>query len=121
VECDVHEDFKKAYLASKKEDIIVIKSPVGLPGRVIRNAFVERILRGETVPFDCRYHCLKTCMPATSPYCIADVLAKAAEGEMDESFVFCGSNAYRCKEIVPVKDLIDELVAETLDSLNMME
>lgn len=109
VECDVHEDFKKAYLASEKEDIILIKSPVGLPGRVIRNRFVERILLGETVPFHCRYHCLKTCTPATSPYCIAEVVAKAAEGYMDESFVFCGSNAYRCKEIVPVKDLIDEL------------
>jgi len=121
VECGVHENFKKAYLASEKEDIIVIRSPVGLPGRVIRNGFVERILRGETVPFHCRYHCLKTCTPATAPYCIADVLAKAAEGDMDESFVFCGSNAYRCEEIVPVKDLIDTLVAETLDSLNMTE
>lgn len=121
VECDVHEDFKKAYLASEKEDIIVIRSPVGLPGRVIRNSFVERILHGETVPFRCRYHCLKTCTPATAPYCIAEVLAKAAEGDMDDSFVFSGSNAYRCKEIVPVKDLIDKLVAETLDSLSMME
>jgi len=91
------------------------------PGRVIRNGFVERILCGGTVPFRCLYHCLKTCTPATAPYCIAEVLAKAAEGEMDDSFVFAGSNAYRCKEIVPVKDLIDKLVAETLDSLNMME
>jgi nitronate monooxygenase len=121
VECDVHEDFKKAYLALEKEDIVVIRSPVGLPGRVIRNGFVERILRGEKVPFHCRYHCLKTCTPETAPYCIADVLAKAAEGDLDESFVFCGSNAYRCMEIVPVKDLIDNLVAETLDSLNLTE
>jgi len=88
VECDVHEEYKKAYLTSEKEDIIVIRSPVGLPGRVIRNSFVEKILRGETVPFHCRYHCLKTCTPETAPYCIADVLAKAAEGDMDESFVF---------------------------------
>jgi nitronate monooxygenase len=121
VECDVHENFKRAYLNANKEDIIIIKSPVGMPGRVIRNPFVERILRGETVPFKCRYHCLKTCTPATAPYCIAHVLAKAAEGDMDESFVFCGSNAYRCKEIIPVKDLIDKLVAETLDSLNTTE
>ena len=111
-ECDVHLNFKLAYLKAKKEDITIIKSPVGMPGRVINNAFVERIKKGETHPFKCSYKCLKSCDPKTAPYCIAKVLVRAAEGNLEEAFAFCGENAYRCKEIVSVKQLIQELVSE---------
>ena len=111
-ECDVHINFKKAYLNAKRTDLHIIKSPVGLPGRVIRNGFVERIEQGHTIPFKCDYRCLRTCNPATSPYCIANVLSKAANGNTDESFCFAGSNAYRCNEIVPVKVLIQQLMDE---------
>ncbi len=111
-ECDAHENFKIAYLKARAEDITVIQSPVGLPGRVINNNFVERIKAGKTIPFKCSYHCLKTCEPETAPYCIAEVLAKGASGKLDESFVFAGSNAYRCNEIIPVRTLVEQLVAE---------
>ena len=118
-ECDVHRNFKQAYLDAREEDITVIKSPVGMPGRVINNAFVEKIKRGETVPFNCAYQCLKGCDPMTAPYCIAKVLLKAAEGNMDEAFAFAGENAYRCNEIVPVKQLIGQLAEETAYHLSM--
>lgn len=111
-ECDAHENFKKAYLNAKADDITVIKSPVGLPGRVINNSFVEKIKQGGTMPFKCEYKCLKTCDPKKAPYCIAKVLADAANGNLDESFAFAGSNAYRCNEIIPVKLLIQKLVEE---------
>ena len=112
-ECDVHDDFKKVYINAREEDLVIIKSPVGMPGRVIRGKFVNAILSGETKPIACNYHCLKTCDPKTAPYCIAKALANAAEGNLDDGFVFAGTNAYRCKEIIPVKQLIDELVSET--------
>jgi len=112
-ECDVHENFKLAYLKAKKEDITIIKSPVGMPGRVINNKFVEKIKRGETIPFKCMYKCLKSCNPQTAPYCIAKVLVNAAEGNLDEAFAFSGENSYRCNEIIPVKQLIAQLVEET--------
>jgi nitronate monooxygenase len=115
-ECDVHPRFKEAYINSKAEDITIIKSPVGLPGRVINNAFVEKIKNGHTVPFKCKYHCLKTCDPMTAPYCIAEVLAKAAEGKLDDSFVFAGSNASYCTQIVPVKELIKQIQQEYFSS-----
>jgi nitronate monooxygenase len=111
-ECDVDIRFKQAYLNAGPEDITLIKSPVGLPGRVIRNAFVERINAGQRVPFRCKYQCLKTCTPATAPYCIAEVLAKASAGELTESFAFAGSNACRCNEIVSVKQLIQTILRE---------
>ncbi len=112
-ECDVHVNFKLAYLNARKEDITIIKSPVGMPGRVLNNKFVEKIKKGETIPFKCTYKCLKTCDPQTAPYCIAKVLVNAAEGNIDEAFAFSGENAYRCNEIVPVKQLIDQLAEET--------
>jgi len=111
-ECDVHINFKRAYINARESDITIIESPVGLPGRVINNSFVEAIKQGKTVPFDCRYRCLRTCDPAKAPYCIAKVLSNAAEGRMDESFAFAGANAFRCTEIVPVKQLIRQLSTE---------
>jgi nitronate monooxygenase len=111
-ECDAHINFKQAYLNARNEDITIIKSPVGMPGRVINNSFVEKIKRGETVPFKCNYQCLRTCEPKKTPYCIAEVLAKAAQGKLDESFAFAGSNAYRCNEIIPVKVLVEKLSEE---------
>ncbi|MBI4683178.1 MAG: nitronate monooxygenase [Nitrospirae bacterium] len=116
-ECDVHENFKKAYLNAGKDDIVIIKSPVGMPGRVIKNKFVEDIKNGKTTPIACNFRCLKTCNPKTAPYCIAKALANSAEGNLDEGFVFAGSNAYRCREIVPVRKLINELVSEAEDYL----
>ncbi|MBF0555157.1 MAG: SDR family oxidoreductase [Nitrospirae bacterium] len=81
-ECDVHENFKKAWLDAKEEDLVIIKSPVGLPGRVIRNEFVERMIKGETIPFKCTYRCLKTCDTKTIPYCIAKALINAADKDI---------------------------------------
>jgi nitronate monooxygenase len=116
-ECDVHDDFKQAYIASKKEDIAIINSPVGLPGRVISNEFTKRVFKGETIPFRCTFHCLRSCNPRTAPYCIAKVLAEASKGKLLNSFVFAGSNAYRCTEIVSVKTLINQLKEELRNSL----
>ena len=111
-ECDVDLRFKQAYLNARPEDITIIKSPVGLPGRVINNPFVEKINKGLKIHFRCKYKCLKTCDPSVAPYCIAEVLARASEGKMDEAFVFAGSNAWRCNEIVSVKRLIKKIIKE---------
>jgi len=116
-ECDAHDNFKQAYLNAKEGDLTIINSPVGLPGRVINNKFVESIKQGKTIPFNCRYHCLRTCNPKEAPYCIAKVLSNAARGKLDESFVFAGSNAYRCTEILPVKVLVEKLTEELASAL----
>ena len=111
-ECEVSQAYKDAYLKSTKDDIIVILSPVGLPGRVIKNSFVERIESGEKIKFRCPYKCLKTCDPETVNYCIADVLVNASKGDLENGFAMCGANAYRVKNITSVKALIQELVEE---------
>lgn len=110
-ECDAPDVFKQAYLNAKKEDLIIIKSPVGMPGRAIRCEFLEKAKNGE-IKFHCFYQCLKTCIPSKSPYCIANALISAADGDLENGFVFAGLNAYRCDKIVSVKELLDELVKE---------
>jgi len=111
-ECDVNIKFKEAYLKAKKDDVSIIRSPVGMPGRVLKNSFVQEINQGNTVPFVCKYHCLKSCDPKTAPYCIAKVLVNAADGVLEESFAFAGVNVYKCSEIISVKELIQKLKEE---------
>ncbi len=111
-ECDASLQYKEAYLNCRKEDILVIQSPLKLPLRVIRNSFVDRILSGEKVKFRCPYRCLVTCEPDKSPYCIAQALVNAYRGNMRAGFATCGANAYRVDRIVSVRELIQELVDE---------
>jgi nitronate monooxygenase len=112
VECDASPQFKQAYLDAKPEDIVIIKSPVGLPGRAIRNAFIDASNAGQKMPFECPYHCIITCEVETSPYCIALALANAYTGKLKNGFAFTGANGWRVKEIVTVKALVDSLKAE---------
>ena len=94
--------------------MVIIESPVGMPGRAIRTRFIDRVLAGERIPFTCGYQCLRTCNPATAPYCIAKALFNAVAGDLDNAVVFAGHNVSRVKDIVPVRQLLEGLVRETL-------
>lgn len=106
-ECDASDAYKQAYIAAGKEDIVIVKSPVGMPGRAIHNAFLDRVAAGERFMRGCR-QCIKTCNPATSPYCITEALINAVEGRLEEGLIFCGSNAYRADKIETVADIMEE-------------
>ncbi len=108
-ECDADIKYKMAYINSKEEDIAIIQSPVGLPGRAIRNRFIKKAEEGRIAPKKC-YNCIKKCNPKDTPYCISKALINAVEGNCDEGLVFVGSNAYRLDKIVTVKELMKELV-----------
>ncbi|TSA25025.1 nitronate monooxygenase [bacterium] len=111
-ECDADIRFKEQYIYCKKEDIVIIKSPVGLPGRAIINNFLRDVSAGIKKPFTCPWKCLKTCDFKTSLYCIAKALMKAQIGNLTNGFSFAGSNAYRVQNIISVKELIDTLKRE---------
>jgi nitronate monooxygenase len=111
-ECDAHMAFKQAYINAAREDIVIIESPVGLPGRAINNEFLQAAKRGEKIPFTCPYQCIRTCNHRRSPYCIALALMQAKKGNLKRGFVFSGQNAYRVDRIVSVKELIDSLKKE---------
>ncbi len=108
-ECDASEEFKKMYVRCKKEDLEIIKSPVGLPGRAIRNQFILDVEKGIRKPFRCPWKCLKTCDFRKSPYCIARALTNAQKGNLNDGFTFAGTNAYRVNKIISVKELIETL------------
>jgi len=111
-ECDASVEFKDAYLNCNKEDIVIIDSPVGLPGRAIRNEFLERVSTGIKESFKCPWKCLRTCDFKNVPYCIALALTNAKEGNMEKGFAFAGANAYKVDKIISVKELIDTLAGE---------
>jgi NAD(P)H-dependent flavin oxidoreductase YrpB (nitropropane dioxygenase family) len=111
-ECEVSREFKQAYLDSREEDIVLIQSPVGLPGRAIHNQFLRNLENDTADRLKCPYRCLTTCDIAKARYCIAQALASAYKGDMDKGLVFCGQNAFRVNKIVTVKELVAELRAE---------
>lgn len=106
-ECDASEAYKQTYIDAKEEDIIIVQSPVGMPGRAISNDFMKRAKQGR-IPHGKCHTCISTCKPAETPYCITEALVNAAKGNVQEALLFCGSNAYRATKLEHVKDIMDE-------------
>jgi nitronate monooxygenase len=111
-ECDAAPAFKQAFLDAGKDDVTIIKSPVGLPGRAVDNQFLQEVASGRKRPFNCPYHCIKTCDPERSPYCIAMALARARKGKLKHGFAFAGQNVHRVNKIVSVRELLTSLSRE---------
>ena len=111
-ECGVSREFKQAYLDAKEEDLVIINSPVGLPGRAIRNKFLKDLEIKGRMKIRCPYRCLSACKIAEARYCIALVLLNAYFGDVDHGLIFAGKNAYRINKIITVEELISELLAE---------
>ncbi|MDD4956790.1 MAG: nitronate monooxygenase family protein [Candidatus Omnitrophica bacterium] len=116
-ECTAADEFKELYINAEEEDLVFIQSPVGMPAKAIKTRFLDEVLRGERKTFNCNYRCLRTCDPATVQFCIAKALIDAVEGDIDNAVVLAGTNVSRIKEIVSVKELIDEVVSGAVEEL----
>lgn len=110
VECDASEAFKQQYIQAKEEDIEIIQSPVGMPGRAIHCHFLDKVKAGLKQPKSCPFNCIKTCDVVHSPYCIVSALYQAFKGNFEQGYAFCGSNAWRASRIMTVHDTIAELI-----------
>lgn len=110
-ECDAHINFKTAYINATEKDIQLIKSPVGLPGRVITNTLTKQIEANSLKIKGC-YKCLKGCNPVVAPFCITEALIKAVKGDIVNGLIFIGSNGYKINKIISVKELFNELKNE---------
>ena len=120
-ECDADIRFKEAYVNATEDDITIIQSPVGMPGRALKGKFIEASREGKKKPFKCVFHCIKTCDPATTPYCISSALINAMKGNLDKGFVFCGSNVGKVKSIMSVHDLMATLRREYDDFMQNLK
>lgn len=112
-ECDAPMAYKQAYLDASQEDIIITKSPVGMPGRAIKNVFLDRVA-GQKAKIEHCYQCLEHCDPKNIPYCITKALSNAAEAKLDDALLFCGSNASRADRIETVDAVIADLVGGSM-------
>jgi Dioxygenases related to 2-nitropropane dioxygenase len=105
-ECDALQVYKEAYINAGKEDIVITKSPVGMPGRAIANKFLAS--DNKTKIKKC-YQCLEKCEPSKIPYCITQALVNAAKGDLDNALIFCGSQAWRNNKIDTIHDIVVDL------------
>ncbi len=108
-ECDASEFYKKAYLDATEEDIKIMMSPVGLPGRALNNPFLKHVEATQKVKIDRCFKCIYKCNPAETPFCITKALIDAVEGRVDEGLVFVGANAFRVNQMTTVQAIFDEL------------
>lgn len=106
-ECDADMAYKQSYLDARKEDIVIVQSPVGMPGRAILNPFMKRAKEGQ-IPHGRCHLCVSTCNPAQTPYCITDALINAVTGKVDDALLFCGTNAYRATRLEHVSSIMEE-------------
>ena len=111
-ECDADERFKQSYVQARQEDVTIISSPVGMPGRALSNDFIAASREGLKKPFKCVFHCVHTCQQEKTPYCIAQALLNAMRGNLEKGFAFCGSNVFRIDKIISVRELMDSLQRE---------
>jgi nitronate monooxygenase len=111
-ECDADIAFKEAFVKAREEDLIIIKSPVGMPGRAIDNKFLEDARHDRKHPKSCPFHCISTCDVDNSPYCIASALLNAKKGRLSHGFAFAGKNAFKVDAIISVKELFASLAEE---------
>ena len=108
VEANGAPSLKEYYLKSQPEDVVVISSPVGLPGRAVRTPFSKRVMEGKVPPKTCD-SCLKACK---HNFCIVRALTRAQQGDLETGLVFTGEYMPRIKEILSVKEIISQLVNE---------
>ncbi|MDE7064969.1 MAG: nitronate monooxygenase family protein [Desulfovibrionaceae bacterium] len=119
-ECDADERFKQTYIAARQDDVTIIKSPVGMPGRALRNSFVDAMREGTKKPFKCVFKCVSTCEQEKTPYCIAAALINAMKGNLERGFAFCGSNVFRVDKIISVRELMESLQKEFDEAVNSL-
>lgn len=116
-ECTAPESFKRMHVGTDPDDIVLVDSPVGLPGRAIRNKFWDKVQHGETMANPACGNCLKKC---SHRFCILGALTRAQKGDVEGGLVFSGASASRIREILPVKQIMARLVEEATRRLTQI-
>jgi len=112
-ECDASDAFKQAYLNCSQEDIGLIMSPAGLPGRAIKGNIDKVRQRDVDLGVRCPSGCLKKCAykAGQERFCIVHALDRAQRGDVDTGLIFCGTNAWKADRITTVAEIFEELFA----------
>jgi NAD(P)H-dependent flavin oxidoreductase YrpB (nitropropane dioxygenase family) len=118
-ECDAEPAFKQMYLACREEDIGLLMSPAGLPGRAILPNTPMIRQRDLEVDQKCGLACLKKCTYRADGerFCVVRALNRAQRGDVETGLVFCGTNAWKADRITTVQAIFDELFAPALQQV----
>jgi nitronate monooxygenase len=114
-ECAAAPEYKHCYQTATKDDVVLIASPVGMPGRAIKTAFVEKILAEQAPkPVGCDF-CLKKC---SLKYCIIQALVNSQKGDIDHGVVFSGEYVWKIKDrtIKPAAKIVAEILQEAREA-----
>lgn len=111
-ECDASAGYKQALLSARAEDITIVQSPVGMPGRALRSPLIRRVEAGTEPPPDHCVNCLVPCKRRQAPYCISQALIAAAKGDWENGLFFCGANAGEVTELTTVEEQIHQIMRE---------
>lgn len=111
-ECDASEGYKRAILNADEQDITIVNSPVGMPGRALRSPLIRRVEQGLQPGIEKCIRCLVPCRPDRAPYCISRALIAAVRGDWENGLFFCGANAGDKKEITTVRSEMEQIMNE---------
>lgn len=116
-ECDASQAFKNMILHCREEDIEIVESPTGFPGRAIVNDFVKRTREKGHVSIQKCLRCMIPCTPEDTPYCISEALIQSVKGNVDNGLIFVGTQAAKLNEMKHVDELIHQYIQEMEESL----
>ena len=111
-ECDAADGFKKRLLDARAEDIAIVQSPVGMPGRALRSLLIRRVEAGTQPRPERCIKCLVPCDPKTTPYCISKALIAACSGDWENGLFFCGANAGEVRCLSTVGEQMAQIMEE---------
>ena len=120
-ECDASEEFKNILINAKKEDIVIVKSPVGYPGRAVKTNLIKKFNSWYSYYKNVIVNCVTPCNLGEEArkvgFCIANCLSDSYNGKVDTGLFFSGENGYRIEKLVSVENLINELMTSTKNSI----
>lgn len=111
-ECDASPAYKQVLLNAKQEDITIVQSPVGMPGRALKSPLISRVESGSQGRITHCDRCLAACDCKTAPYCISGALIAAVEGDWENGLFFCGANAGEVNALSTVREQVDQIMNE---------
>lgn len=116
-ECDASHACKQALLDARAEDVVIVQSPVGMPGRALHSPLIQRVENGTQPAIAHCTHCLTACDCKTAPYCISQALSAAVRGDWENGLFFCGANAGSIHTLSTVEAQMDQIMNEYAEAL----
>ena len=102
-ECPIHENYKNAVIKAKDTDTVVTGRSLNSPVRILKNPMSRQYIKLETEAAS---------RDELEKLTLGGLRRAVFEGDMKTGSVMMGQIAGLCKEIRPLKDILDSLVSD---------